>query len=44
MEKQKELRDININNFKQYQLGIFFVIFLMKFIHSDLKEEEISIH
>jgi hypothetical protein len=21
MEKQKELRDININNFKQYQLG-----------------------
>jgi hypothetical protein len=34
MEKQKELRDINMNNFKQYQLGDYLLCYIPYEIHT----------
>jgi hypothetical protein len=34
MEKQKELRDINMNNFKQYQLGDYLLCHIPYEIHT----------
>jgi hypothetical protein len=34
MEKQKELRDINMNNFKQYQLGDYLLCRIPYEIHT----------